>query len=66
MKMIVNYFQQAKKTLTNTVIKDPELNAMAHKYIEAQTQFATMLLDNTENMMKYNFDKMSKGAKNEQ
>jgi len=66
MKMIVNYFQQAKKTFTNTVIKDPELNAMAHKYIEAQTQFATMLLDNTENMMKYNFDKMSKGAKNEQ
>ena len=63
MKMIVNYFQQAKKTFTNTVIKDPELNAMAHKYIEAQTQFATMLLDNTENMMKYNFDKMSKGAK---
>ena len=66
MKMIVNYFQQAKKTFTNTVIKDPELNAMAHKYIEAQTQFATMLLDNTENMMKYSFDKMSKGAKNEQ
>jgi hypothetical protein len=66
MKIIVNYFQQAKKTFTNTVIKDPELNAMAHKYIEAQTQFATMLLDNTENMMKYNFDKMSKGAKNEQ
>ena len=66
MKMIVNYFQQAKKTFTNTVIKDPELNAMAHKYIEAQTQFATMLLDNTENIMKYNFDKMSKGAKNEQ
>ncbi len=66
MKMLVNYFQSAKKGMTDKVIKDPELNAMAHKYIEAQTQFATMLLDNTENMMKYNFDKMSKGAKNEQ
>jgi len=64
--MLVNYFQSAKKGMTDKVIKDPELNAMAHKYIEAQTQFATMLLDNTENMMKYNFDKMSKGAKNEQ
>jgi hypothetical protein len=63
MKMLVNYFQSAKKGMTDKVIKDPELNAMAHKYIEAQTQFATMLLDNTENMMKYNFDKMSKGAK---
>ena len=66
MKMLVNYFQSAKKGMTDKVIKDPELNAMAHKYIDAQTQFATMLLDNTENMMKYNFDKMSKGAKNEQ
>ena len=64
--MLVNYFQSAKKGMTDKVIKDPELNAMAHKYIEAQTQFATMLLDNTENIMKYNFDKMSKGAKNEQ
>ena len=64
--MLVNYFQSAKKGMTDKIIKDPELNAMAHKYIEAQTQFATMLLDNTENMMKYNFDKMSKGAKNEQ
>jgi hypothetical protein len=63
MKMIVNYFQQAKKTFTNTVIKDPELNEMAHKYIEAQTQFANMLLDNTECMMKYSFDKMAKGSK---
>lgn len=62
--MFINYFQSAKKSMTDKVIKDPELNAMAHKFIEAQTQFATMLLDNTENMMKYNFDKMSKGAKN--
>jgi hypothetical protein len=61
MKMMVNYFQQTKKTLTNTVIKDPELNEMAHKYIDAQTQFANMLLDNTENMMKFSFDKMAKG-----
>lgn len=62
MKMLVSYFQSAKKGMTDKVIKDPELNAMAHKYIDAQTQFATMLLDNTENMMKYQFDKMSKGA----
>jgi hypothetical protein len=61
MKMMVSYFQQTKKTLTNTVIKDPALNEMAHKYIDAQTQFANMLLDNTENMMKFSFDKMAKG-----
>ena len=65
MKMLVSYFQSAKKGMTDKVIKDPELNAMAHKYIEAQTQFANMLLDNTECMMKYSFDRMAKGSKNE-
>lgn len=60
MKMAMNYFQSAKKSMTNKIIKDPELNEMAHKYIDAQTQFANMLLDNTERMMKYAFDKMAK------
>ena len=65
MKLFVNYIQSAKKTMTDKIIKDPELNEMAHKYIEAQTQFANMLLDNTECMMKYSFDKMAKGSNNE-
>ena len=57
----MNYFQSAKKSMTDKIIKDPELNEMAHKYIDAQTQFANMLLDNSECMMKYSFDKMAKG-----
>lgn len=64
MKMVMNYFQSAKKSMTDKIIKDPELNEMAHKYIDAQTQFANMLLDNTECMMKYSFDKMAKGSTN--
>jgi len=63
MKMFINYFQSAKKSMTNRVIQDSELNSMAHKYIDAQTQFATMLLDNSEGMMKYTFDKMTQGDK---
>ena len=66
MKMFLNYIQSTKKTMTDKIIKDPELNEMAHKYIEAQSQFANMLLDNTQCMMKYSFDMMAKGAKNEQ
>jgi hypothetical protein len=66
MKMFINYIQSTKKTMTDRIIKDPELNDMAHKYIEAQTQFANMLLDNTECMMKYSFDKMAKETANEQ
>mgnify|MGYP000167241834 CR=1 FL=1 len=66
MKMFINYFQSVKKGMTDRVIQDPELNAMAHKYIESQTQFANMLLDNSECMMKFSFDKMAKGSTNEQ
>ena len=65
MKTVMNYFQNAKKNMANKIIKDPELNEMAHKYIDAQTQFATMIFDNTECMMKYSFDKMAKGTNNE-
>lgn len=65
MKTVMNYFQNAKKNMANKIIKDPELNEMAHKYIDAQTQFANMLFDNTECMMKYSFDKMAKGTNNE-
>lgn len=64
MKMAINYLQSAKKSMTDKIIKDPELNEMAHKYIDAQTQFANMLLDNTERMMKYTFDKMAKESSN--
>ena len=65
MKMFINYIQSAKKSMTDRVIQDPELNAMAHKYIEAQTQFANMLLDNSECMMKFSLDKMTKGSYND-
>ena len=61
MKMFVSYIQSTKKTFTDKIIKDPELNKMAHDYIEAQTQFANMLIDNSEGMMKHTFDKMAKG-----
>ena len=51
--------------MTNRVIQDPELKAAAHKYIKAQTQFAHMLVDNTEAMLKHTFNIMSKGTKND-
>lgn len=67
MKMFVNYFQNAKSDMTNRIIQDEQLREAAHNYIKAQTNFAHMLLDNTESMMKYTFDMMAKGVKkNEQ
>ena len=58
MKMLVNYFQNTKSDMTNRIIKDEQLNQAAQNYIKAQTNFAHMLIDNTECMMKYTFDMM--------
>lgn len=66
MKMFVNYFQNAKSDMTNRIIKDEQLREAAQNYIKAQTNFAHMLLDNTETMMKYTFDMMTKGAKKDE
>ena len=63
MKFLVNYIQSAKKSFTNNVITDPELKAMSHKYVDVQTEFAMMLIDNTEGMFKYCFDRMAKDSK---
>ena len=65
MKRFINYIQNAKSDMTNRVIQDPELRTAANKYIEAQTQFAHMLVDNTEAMLKYTFNNMQKGTKND-
>jgi len=66
MKMFVSYLQNAKSQMTNRIIKDEQLNDAAQNYIKAQTDFANMLLDNTECMMKYTFDMMNKGAKKDE
>lgn len=63
MKFLVNYFQNAKSDMTNRIIQDEQLREAAQNYIKSQTNFAHMLLDNTESMMKYTFDMMTKGVK---
>ena len=66
MKMFINYIQNGKSDFVRRTIQDETLAAAAHNYIKAQTAFAHMLVDNTETMVKYTFDNMMKGTKNEQ
>ena len=66
MKMLVNYFQNAKSDFVRKTIQDKTLSAAADDYIKAQTAFAHMLIDNTETVMKYTFDTMTKVKKDEQ
>lgn len=65
MKMLVNYFQNAKSDFVRKTIQDETLAAAAQDYIKAQTNFAHMLINNTETVMKHAFDTMTKVKTND-
>ncbi len=56
----IESFQNTKKIVTDQIFKDPALNKAAHAYIDAQTQFAKMAVNNTIDMAKYSVDSISK------
>ena len=56
----IDSFQSTKKIVTDQVFKDPALNKAAHAYIDAQTQFAKMAVNNTIDMAKYSVESVSK------
>lgn len=49
----IDTFQNTKRLATNTFIKDPTLNKAANDFIDAQTAFAKVLVNNTIEMTKY-------------
>lgn len=55
----IDTFQGTKKIVTDQIFKDPALNKAAHAYIEAQTQFAKMAVNNTIDMAKYSVESIS-------
>jgi hypothetical protein len=56
----IDTFQGTKKAVTNQIFKDPRLNKAAHDYIDAQTTFAKMAVNNTIDMAKYSVESISK------
>lgn len=56
----IDMFQQLKKNLTDRIIKDPVLNKSAHNFINSQTQFAKMLVNNFTDISKYYVDSQTK------
>jgi hypothetical protein len=56
----IESIQNAKKVVTDQLFKDPALNKAAHAYIDAQTQFAKMAVNNTIDVAKYSVDSISK------
>ena len=56
-KFYIDQFQHTKKIVGDQMFKDqPELKDVADKWVDAQTQFANMVVDNTITMMKYYVD----------
>lgn len=55
----IETFQGTKKAITNEVFKDPTLNKAAHAYIDAQTAFAKVLVNNAIEMTRYSVDSLS-------
>jgi hypothetical protein len=56
----IESFQNTKKIVTDQIFKDPALNKAAHAYIDAQTQFAKMAVNNSIDMAKYSIESVSK------
>ncbi len=56
----IDSFQSTKKIVADQIIKDPALNKAAHAYIDAQTQFAKMAVNNTIEVAKYSIESVSK------
>jgi len=55
----IDSFQSLKHSFTNKVITDPILNKAANAFIDAQTDWAKMVVLNTTNIAKYMADQQT-------
>lgn len=56
----IDAFQTTKKVVFNQVISDKTLQRAAGEYVDAQTQFAKMIVHNTISVAKYSWETVSK------
>ena len=65
-KFYIEQFQNTKQLIGDQILKDqPELKACADSYIQAQTKFAEMIVDNSIAMSKHIVDQTIKTIKSE-
>lgn len=58
----IDTIQGMKRTAANQLIKDTTLNQSAHAFIDAQTEFAKMLVTNTMTMVNHSVETASKSV----
>lgn len=54
----IDTVQTTKKTVFNKIVKDENLQQIATNYVDAQTVFAKMLVDNTISVATHSFDSL--------
>lgn len=59
---IIDAVQDAKRSFTDNVITEPAFNKAAHAYIDAQTVFAKMLVNNFNNIIQSSMENYSKNC----
>ena len=58
-EFFIDTIQSTKQSVFRRVIQDEQLREVADRYIQAQTDFAKMLVRNTIDLAKYSVDKCS-------
>jgi len=61
-QFFIDSIQSTKRGVFKQIIRDPELQRLADRYIDAQTDFANMLVTNTIAMARYSFEKSTECA----
>jgi hypothetical protein len=58
-QFFIDAIQSTKRGVFKQIVKDPELQRVADRYIDAQTDFANMLVTNTIAVTRYSFEKIT-------
>lgn len=62
-EFFIDTIQSTKKSVFNRIIQDEELRSVADRYLQAQTDFAKMMVRNTIDMAKYSMDNVFRPSK---
>lgn len=58
-EFFIDTVQSTKRSVFNRIVQDEDLRKVADRYLDAQTEFAKMMVRNIIDLAKYSVDKLS-------
>jgi hypothetical protein len=58
-QFFIDTIQTTKRGVFKQIVKDPELQRVADRYLDAQTEFANMMVKNTIDVARYSLDQFT-------